>query len=231
MAGQYPQYSDPYRGQLSHPDQPFPAQTAPYPGQGFGYPPAPGAPPSGAYDPAGAAAVYPGTLPPPVPYPKRRRWRLVGGIVLVIALVGALTTSIIFAIRNEGAHAGYQLNAPSTKTAIQNYLNALSNGDTETVARNTLCGMYDQVRDRRSDLALARLSSEAFRKQFSKADVTSIDKIVFLSSKQAQVLFTMRVVPVTRAIQSPEEQAIAQVLAQDNHVLVCSYLLRTAAQF
>ena len=57
--------------------------------------------------------------------------------------------------------------------------------------------MYDAVRDRRSDQALAKLSSDAFRKQFSEAQVTSIDKIVYWSHYQAQVLFTMRVEPAT----------------------------------
>ena len=83
----------------------------------------------------------------------------------------------------------------SAKTAIQEYLDALQRGDIETIARHTLCGLFDAVKERRSDLALADLSSDAFRKQFSKADVTSIDKMVFSSPYQAQVLFTMRVSP------------------------------------
>jgi hypothetical protein len=30
---------------------------------------------------------------------------------------------------------------------------------------------------------------------------------------------------------SDEQQGVAQLLRQDNHLLVCSYLLRTAAQY
>ena len=119
----------------------------------------------------------------------------------------------------------------TAKTAIQNYLDALGRGDTETVARNTLCGFYDAVKDKRSDQALSRLSSETFRKQFSQADVTSIDKMVFMSPNQAQVLFSMQVVPVARGSQKHQEQAIAQLLAQDDKVLVCQYLLRSAGQY
>ena len=86
----------------------------------------------------------------------------------------------------------------TAKTAIQGYLDALEHRDTETIARNALCGIYDAVRDRRSDQALAKLSSDAFRKQFSEAQVTSIDKIVYWSDYQAQVLFSMRVEPGDR---------------------------------
>ena len=43
----------------------------------------------------------------------------------------------------------------SAKAAIQEYLDALSKGDDETVARHTLCGLFDSVKEHRSDLALA----------------------------------------------------------------------------
>ena len=79
------------------------------------------------------------------------------------------------------------------------------------------------------------LSSDAFRKQYSRAEVTSIDKMVLWSPNQAQVLFTMRVAPASGSTrdQTPnnEEQAIAQLLSQDNEILVCSYLPRTAGQY
>ena len=68
-----------------------------------------------------------------------------------------------------------------------------ANGDDETVARHTLCGLFDAVKEKRADLALADLTSDAFRKQFGNAEVTSIDKMVSWSPTQAQVLFTMRV--------------------------------------
>jgi hypothetical protein len=208
MAGPYPQYSD---AALSQPNY-----TEPYPSHPI---------------PA-AASVYPGMLPPPVPYPSRRRWRLIAVILLVLAIVAGTTTAIVSAVNSgSGNPDGGQLTEAAAKTAIQNYLDALEKGDNETVARNTLCGFFDAVKDKRSDQALARLSSETFRKQFSKADVTSIDKIVFMSPNQAQVLFSMQVVPVARGSQKHQEQAIAQVLSQDNRLLVCQYLLRSAGQY
>jgi hypothetical protein len=170
---------------------------------------------------------YPGMLPPPVPYPKRSRWRVVAVIGAAIVVVAGITVAIVLGVRNDSS-GGNRLTAAGAKTSIQSYLNALSDADVDTIARNTLCGFYDSVRDKRSDRALAKLSSEAFRKQFTKAQVTSIDKMVYLSSAQAQVLFTMRVTPSTRGANDHEEQGVAQVLAADNHLLVCSYLLRTA---
>ena len=99
------------------------------------------------------------------------------------------------------------------------------------IARNTLCGMYDAVRDRRSDLALAQLSSDTFRDQYDGATVTSIDKLVFLSTYQAQALFTMRVQSTGSRSQQSEEQGIAHLLLQDDHIFVCQYLLRSEAEF
>jgi hypothetical protein len=224
MAGPYPQYSDPTSRPQSYaepyPSQPFAAQS---PGQPYSS--------QGAYPPA-ASSVYPGMLPPPVQYPKRRRWWLLGALLLVIVVVAATAVAIVLAVRGDSLNsAGGELSPESAKVAIQNYLDAMGKGDYDTVARNTLCGMYDAVKDRKSDDALARLSSDAFRKQFSKAEVTTIDKIVFWSPNQAQVLFSMRATPAGRNTSPEEEQAIAQLLSQDNQVLVCSYLLRTAAQY
>jgi hypothetical protein len=170
---------------------------------------------------------YPGLLPPPVPYPKRSRWRLVAILLSTIVVIAGITAAIVYGARSDNS-GGNQLTAANAKTAIQQYLIALTDADVETIARNTLCGMYDAVRDKRSDQALAKLSSEAFRKQFTKAEVTSIDKIVYSSPTQAQVLFTMKVTPATRGAKDHDEQGIAQILLQENHLLVCSYLLRTA---
>jgi ketosteroid isomerase-like protein len=123
----------------------------------------------------------------------------------------------------------------SAKAAIQDYLDALTDGDAETVARHTLCGLFDAVKERRSDMALARLSSDAFRKQYESAEVTAIDKMVQSSPTQAQVLFTMRVIPASGSSRNQpdeaEEQAVAQLLSIDDEVLVCSYLPRTAGQY
>ena len=64
--------------------------------------------------------------------------------------------------------------------------------------------------------------------------MTSVDKMVFSSPYQAQVLFTMRVTAArsrTRPPPEAEEQGVAQLLAQDDEILVCSYLLRAAGQY
>ena len=175
-------------------------------------------------------SAYPGMLPPPIPYPKRSRWRAVFGALVAVAVVAAAVIAVVFVVRSDDEPAATSLTTGSAKTAIQEYLDALQRGDTKTIARNTLCGLFDAVKERRSDLALADLSSDAFRKQFSKADVTSIDKMVFSSPYQAQVLFTMRVSPAGSRSQT-EEQGVAQLLAEGDEILVCSYLLRTAGQY
>ena len=105
--------------------------------------------------------------------------------------------AIVYGVRTNGANTGATFSEGAAKTAIQGYLDALDHRDTDEIIRNALCGMYDGVRDKRSDQALAKLSSDAFRKQFSEVEVTSIDKIVYLSQYQAQALFTMRVSPAT----------------------------------
>jgi hypothetical protein len=175
------------------------------------------------------AAAYPGPLPPPVPYPKRRRW-LVLTAVLTLALVGALIVAIARGTHNTPTTAGAFSDA-GAKTAIQGYLDALEHRDIEAISRNSLCGIYDAVRDRRSDQALARLSSDAFRKQFTDAHVTSIDKIVYWSAYQAQVLFSMHVSPASGRSAREHVQGIAQLLHQHNQILVCSYVLRTAGSY
>jgi len=209
-----------------------PPFTDPHPSQPIPGPPAYAVPPAG--EVVGAAppsAAYPGALPPPVPYPKRRRRRLVLGTVVALVLITGLVAAIL-----HGAHRGPPTPAgaisdATAKTAIQGYLDALEHRDTETIARNALCGIYDAVRDRRTDQALAKLSSDAFRKQFSQAQVTSIDKIVYWSDYQAQVLFSMRVKPDSGGTAREQVQGIAQLLSQHNHLLVCSYVLRTAGMY
>jgi hypothetical protein len=187
--------------------------------------------------PEGAPLPYPAMLPPPLQYPKRQWWKPVAAVAIAVVAVAALVTAIVFASRDDNGARRTALTDASAKAAIQEYLDALSKGDDQTVARHTLCGLFDAVKEHRSDLALASLSSDAFRKQYSRAEVTSIDKMVLWSPNQAQVLFTMKVAPaagsITRSLQpkSDEEQAVAQLLAQDNEILVCSYLPRTAGQF
>ncbi len=213
MAGPYP----PHQGTEAAVPYTAPPAFAP----GFGEPVS--------FDPT----PYPGTLPPPVPYPKRRRWRAVMVALLAIAAVAGIVAAVVFAVRDDSTSAaGGVITADSAQRAIQNYLDALSNKDLEVVARNALCGLYDGVRDRRSDDAIAKLSSDAFNKQFSGAEVTAVDTIVFASANSAQVLFTMRTTPARGMRGGPEErQGVAQLLSHNNEILVCSYVLRTAGAF
>ncbi|MGV9801904.1 Rv0361 family membrane protein [Mycobacterium sp. NPDC003449] len=185
-------------------------------------------------------SAYPGMLPPPVPYPKRRRWPKIAATVLVAVALVAVAAVVVVAARRAGDEPRV-LSDDQAKAAVQEYLTALTSGDDETVARHTLCGLYDEVKERRADLAVAGLAGDAFRKQFSSAEVVSIDKIVPWSTTQAQVLFTMKVDPAkgsTRGRQRPpseEQQGIAQILVEnhgpDQEALVCSYVLRTGGQY
>lgn len=186
---------------------------------------------------SGIDATYPGMLPPPVQYPRRgrRKWIIAAVAAVAIAAIAGVVAGVVLGGGQEEQMPGGTLSEASAKAAIQNYIDALTNGDDETVARNTLCGLFDAAKEKRADLALAGLSSDAFRKQYSSAEVTSIDKMVSWSPTQAQVLFTMRVEPASGSRgnqpQNDEEQAIAQLLSLDNEVLVCSYLPRTAGQY
>jgi hypothetical protein len=182
-------------------------------------------------DPVPPPATYPGQVPPAA-YPKRRsKRRLIIGILLAIALIAAMTVAIAYGVRTNGANTGAAFSEASAKTAIQGYLDALEHRDTDYIVRNALCGMYDAVRDKRSDQALAKLSSDAFRKQFSEVQLTSVDKIVYLSQYQAQVLFTMRVSPATGGPMRGDVQGVAQLLFQRGETLVCSYVLRTGGSY
>jgi hypothetical protein len=185
--------------------------------------------------PENVPSPYPAMLPPPLQYPKRRWWPIAVVVASVVVIAG-LVAAIVFASRNDNSSGQMALTDASAKAAIQEYLDALSKGDDQTVARHTLCGLFDAVKEHRSDLALASLSSDAFRKQYSHVEVTSIDKMVNWSPNQAQVLFTMRVTLASgstrdQSTKDNEEQAVAQLLAEDNQILVCSYLPRTAGQY
>lgn len=173
---------------------------------------------------------YPGPTPPG--YSKRRpARRLIIGTLAAVALVAAITAAIVYGVRTNGANTGASFSEAAAKTAIQNYLDALGSRDTEEISRNALCGLYDGVRDRRSDQALAKLSSDAFRKQFSQVQLTSIDKIVYLSQYQAQALFTMQVAPASGGPLRGQVQGVAQLLFQRGQILVCSYVLRTGGSY
>jgi len=178
-----------------------------------------------------ANATYAGQLPPPASYPGRSKRRLIFGLLVAVALVAAMAVAIGYGIRTNGANSGAAFSEGTAKTAIQGYLNALEHRDVDEIVRNALCGMYDGVHDKRSDQALAKLSSDAFRKQFSQVEVTSIDKIVYLSQYQAQALFTMRVSPAMGGPTRGQAQGIAQLLFQRGQILVCSYVLRTGGSY
>jgi hypothetical protein len=206
MAGPYPPYPP-----VGAEGQPFPGSfpVSPYPGG------------------------YPGALPPPVNYPAppRRRRALWWGLA-ALAAIGALAAAAVLLSGSRPAGGTGSFSDATAKSAIQGYLTALSDRDTETIARNNSCGMYDAIRDRKSDMALAKLASDAFSKQFARAEVTSVDKIVLSSPYQAQVLFTMKVLPGPGSRNAREQQqGMAQLLRQGDQVLVCSYLLRTGAQY
>src|SRR5436853_5555229 len=141
--------------------------------------------------PENVPTPYPAMLPPPLQYPKRRWWPI-AAIVAAVVVIAGLVAAIVFASRNHNPSTHTGLTDASAKAAIQEYLDALSKGDDQTVVRHTLCGLFDAVKEHRSDLALASLSSDAFRKQYSRAEVTSIDKMVIWSPNMEQVLFTMR---------------------------------------
>ena len=177
------------------------------------------------------ATAYPEQLPPAVAYPSRRPKRLVIGLLVALTLVAAMTAAIVYGVRTNGANTGGTFSEGAVKTAIQGYLDALDNADIETISRNTMCGIYDGVRDRRADQALAKLSSDAFRKQFSHAEVTSIDKIVYLSQYQATVLFTMHASSEIPGSRHAQIQGVAQLLFQRSQISVCSYVLRTAGSY
>jgi hypothetical protein len=156
---------------------------------------------------------------------------LIIGILVAIGLVATMTAAIVYGVRTNGANTGAAFSEASAKTAVQGYLDALESRNTDEIARNALCGLYDGVRDRRSDQALAKLSSDAFRKQFSQVQLTSIDKIVYLSQYQAQALFTMQVSPATGGPTRGQVQGVAQLLLQRSEILVCSYVLRTGGSY
>jgi hypothetical protein len=177
-------------------------------------------------------AVYPGPVPPALPYPRPRgRRRLVLGGAVMLLVIAAVTAAILHTSERSPAATGGAFSDAAATSAIQSYLDALQHRDTEAISRHALCGIYDAVRDRRLDQAVAKLSSDAFRKQFSEAQVTSIDKIVYWSDYQAQVLFSMRVQPATGSSARSDVQGVAQLLSQHNQILVCSYVLRTAGMY
>ncbi len=192
------------------------------------------------YPYAGQPVPYPEPFPGPPPYqvppqrPRRRGRVLVVALACLAVVAGIVVAAVLGGRDSTPATTGSMgLTSDAAKVAIQTYLDALSDGDIQTISRNTLCGLYDGVKDRRTDDALARMSSDAFQKQFAKADVTSVDTMVFSSPNSAQVLFTMKVAPTagSRDAGGIERQAVAQLLSHGGEILVCSYVQRAAGTF
>lgn len=232
MSGPYPPYQG--VGAPGSDRQPEPPAYNANIGQAWGpyRPPEPPLPPSAPFPPGPAPGPYPGPGPAPVPYPKRSRWKPLLAAALAAAVIIAVVVAVVLLGRGDDSRGGAVLTTATAQEAIQGYLDALSDGDLQTISRNALCGLYDGVRDRRSDDALARLSSDAFQKQFSSAQVTGIDTMVFASPSSAQVLFSMQVVPTAGNRGGDDvRQGVAQLLAFGDDVLVCSYVLRTAGTF
>jgi hypothetical protein len=150
---------------------------------------------------------------------------MAGIAILATAVIATVVAALVF-VGGEQETKDAAITPERAQTAIQDYMDALSNGDTETVARNASCGLYDEIKDRRADMALAKLASDAYSWQYKSSEITSIDKMVTWSPTQAQVLFTMQVQPA-RAQGQAERQGVAQILMLDDDLLVCSYLPRT----
>jgi hypothetical protein len=208
MAGPIPYPESPYPESL--PQQPFPPTSSPP-----------------------ASAGYPGGLPPPVEYPKtprRSRWLVVVLGLLVVAVIAAVVAALILAERRPAGAGDTALNPDSAKAAIQQYLDALAQGDDETIARNASCGLFDAIKDKQADMSLAKLASDVFRRQFDSVQVQQVDKIVLLSPNQAQALFTMKAKTASHEAEV-DRQSVAQLLVQGNEILVCSYLPRSAGPF
>ena len=152
--------------------------------------------------------------------------------LLVVAVIAAVVAALIFAERRPDGGGDTALNPDSAKAAIQQYLDALAQGDDETIARNASCGLFDAIKDKQADMSLAKLASDVFRRQFDSVQVQQVDKIVSLSANQAQALFTMKAKTASASHEAEvDRQSVAQLLVQGNEILVCSYLPRSAGPF
>lgn len=209
-------------GPVPYPDPRYADALSQQPPPAFGGPPHPGG--------LSTPPAYPGALPPPVDYPRGPgRSRFVVVAIALLAVIAGVAAVIVVAAH--GGSGSPTLSDDSAKAAIQDYLDALSQGKDERIAEHASCGLFDAIKDHQSDMALANLASDAFRRQFSSAEVQSIDKIVTWSPNQAQVLFTMLAKEAGTGGSEVDRQAVAQLLVQDDEVLVCSYLPRNAGQF
>ena len=152
---------------------------------------------------------------------------MAGLVLLVVAVLAAVAAAIVVADAAATTATNAALTPESAKTAIQDYLDALAKGDDETIARQRVVRALRRDQGPRSDMALANLASDAFRRQFGSAEVTSIDKIVTLvaESGAGAVHHAGRNRRAAHRSEA-ERQAVAQLLIQDNHILVCSYLPR-----
>ncbi|MFN8069138.1 MAG: hypothetical protein U0R77_10280 [Mycolicibacterium insubricum] len=231
-AEEYPSgYAKPYPDPAAQQTYVAPPMTYPgYPGAATAPAPFPGSPEYRQL--YGSSPGYPGTMPPPVAYPaRRRRWRTWAGAAAAALVAAGAVFGVAALARSHGTGSVGSITDATAKDSIQRFLNALAEQDLETISRNQLCGLYDGITDRRADEAVAKLASAAYRKQYSKTEVTSIDALVPTSDLSAQVLFTMKATPAGSQRGTAERQGIAQVQLVKDQVLTCSYIPHVAMTF
>ena len=149
---------------------------------------------------------------------------------MVVALVAAVVAAIVMAAHSGDDAGPGDLDASAT-TAIQGYLDALTKGDDETVARNNSCGFFDAVTDRQSDMTLANLSQRRLPQAVpaTRGRDDRQDRDVVAGSVAGALHHARH--PGGRNQGEVERQGIAQLLVQDKKILVCSYLPRNTGQF
>src|ERR1700712_4522035 len=106
-------------GPIPYPESPYPELP---PQQAF--PNAGMRPPGPLPYPGQVPSAYPGALPPPVNYPKaprRKRFTIIGVVLLVLAVVAAVITALSLTGRG-GDDGNVAVTDSSATTAIQGYL-------------------------------------------------------------------------------------------------------------
>lgn len=157
----------------------------------------------------------------PIDYPEHRQrfgpwiWPAVAAAALLIL---ALTLGLL---RSPSGGVSARPSEAKVQQAIQQYLDAMAKGDTETLARNAGCGLFDAVHDKKPEEAIMRITADTFVNTYGTATVKSIDKIVYFSEYQLKVLFTAGVQKV-----SDTPQGQAELLIHEGTIYVCSAYLR-----
>jgi hypothetical protein len=78
-------------------------------------------------------------------------------------VVAGIVVAAVLAGRGPAPSSNTGLVADAVKVAIQKLYSTRYRTATSRTSPATLCGLYDGVKDRRTDEALARMSSDAFR--------------------------------------------------------------------